>query len=63
VSNPRRTSGAGSFPRTNSQVFGVTKIEVFEFGVKYLNFGATYLSFGGIYLNFVIICLNVGAIC
>jgi len=43
-----QTGGAGSFPRTNREVFGGTKIQVFEFGVKYLDFGATYLSFGAI---------------
>ena len=40
----------------------MTKIQILEFGVKYLNFVATYLSFGAIYLNFFTIYLNFGAI-
>ena len=36
---------AGSFPCTKREVFGGTKIHVFEFGDIYLNFGAIYLSF------------------
>ena len=51
-----------SFPRTKREVFGGTKIQVFEFGVKYLNFGATYLSFGATYLSFGTIYLNLGAV-
>jgi len=47
-----RTGGAGIFPHTNREVFGGTKIQVFELGVQNLNFGATYLSFGAIYLTF-----------
>jgi len=47
-----QNGGAGSFPRTKREVFGGTKIHLFEFGVKYLNFGATYLSFDAVYLNF-----------
>jgi len=57
-----QSGGAGSFPRTKREVFGGTKIQVFEFGVEYLNFGATYLSFGAIYLNCVTIYLNSGSI-
>jgi len=57
-----QTGGAGSFPRTKREVFGGTKIQLFEFGVKYFNFGATHLSFGAIYLNFVTIYLNLGSI-
>jgi len=57
-----KTGGAGNFPRTKRELFGSTKIQIFEFVVKYLNFGATYLSFGAIYLNFVTIYLNFGAI-
>jgi len=57
-----QTGGAGCFPRTKREVFGGTKIHVFEFGVKYLNLGATYLSFGAVCLNFGAIYLNVGAI-
>ena len=57
-----QTGGAGSFPRTKREVFGGTKIQVFEVGIKYLNFGATHLSFGATYLNFVNIYLNFGAI-
>ena len=53
---------AWSFPRTKREVFGGTKIQVFECGVKYLNFGATYLSFGAMYLNFVTVYLNFGTI-
>jgi len=45
-----QTGSAGSFPRTKQEVFGGTKIHLFEFGVKYLNFGATYVNFGAIYL-------------
>jgi len=40
----------------------MTKIQVFEVGVKYLNIGATYLSFGAIYLNFVTTYWNFSAI-
>ena len=58
MSNRRRRE----LSSTKREVFGGTKIQVFEFGVKYLNFGATYLSFGATYLNFFIICLNFGAI-
>ena len=54
--------GAGSFHRTQREVFGGTKIQEFEFVVKYWNFVATYLSFGALYLNIVIIYLNFGAI-
>jgi len=57
-----QTGGAGSFPHTKREVFGGTKIQVFEFGVICLNFGATYLSFGAIYLTFGAIYLNFGAI-
>jgi len=42
-----QTGGAGSFPR-RKLFFGGTKIQVFEFGVKYLNFGTTLLSFGDV---------------
>jgi len=55
-----QTGGAGSFPHTNRDVFGGTKIQALEIGVKYLNFGATYLSFGAIYLNFGAMYLNFG---
>ena len=58
MSNRRRRE----LSSTKREVFGGTKIQVFEFGVKYLNFGATYLSFGDTYLNFVIVCLNFGSI-
>jgi len=47
-----QTGEARSFPSTEREVFGCTKILLFEFGVKSLNFGATYLSFGAIYLIF-----------
>ena len=57
-----QTGGAGSFAHTNREVFGGTNIQVFEFGVKYLNFGATYLSFGAVYLTFGATYLNFGAI-
>jgi len=40
------------FPRTKREVFGGTKIQLFEFGVKYLNFSAIYLNVGAIYLSF-----------
>ena len=56
-----QTGGAGSFPRVEREVFGGTKIQEFEFGVKYLNFGATYLSFGAICLTFGAIYLTLGA--
>jgi len=58
------TGGAGSFPRIKREVFGGTKIQVFEFGVENLNFSVTYLSFGAnfvtVYLNFSAIYLNFG---
>jgi len=58
------TGGAGSFPRIKREVFGGTKIQVFEFGVEHLNFSVTYLSFGAnfvtVYLNFSAIYLNFG---
>jgi len=57
-----QTGEAGSFPDTNREVLGGTKIHLFEFGVKYLNFGATYLIFGAIYLNLGAIYLNLVAI-
>jgi len=60
-----QTGGAGSsynFLFTKREVFGGTKIQFFEFGVKYLNFGATYLSFGATYLSFGTIYLNLGAV-
>ena len=44
-----RKGCAESLPRTKREVFGVSKIQVFEFGVKYLNFGATYLSLGALW--------------
>jgi len=34
----------GSFHCTKREVFGGTKIYLFEFGVHYLSAGATYLS-------------------
>jgi len=50
-----------SFPRTEREVFGGTKIQEFEFGVKNLSFGAIYLSFVTTYLNFGAIYLNFGS--
>ena len=32
--------------------FNGTKIQLFEFGIKYLKFGATYLRLGAIFLDF-----------
>jgi len=46
------------FSSYKAEVFGGTKIYLFEFGFKYLNFGATSLSFGAIYLSFGAIYLR-----
>ena len=57
----RQTGEAGSFPRTKREVFGVSKIYLFESRVKYLKFRATYMSFGAICLNFGAIYFNFSA--
>ena len=57
-----QTGSTGSRPRTKREVFSGTKIQVFKFGVKYLNFGAAYLSLGATYLNYVTVFWNFGAI-
>jgi len=44
ISRGCQSGGAGSFTGTKREVFVGTKIQEFEFGVKYLNFGATYLT-------------------
>jgi len=56
-----QAGGDGSFPRTEREVFGGTKVQLYKFAVKYLNFGATYLIFGATYLSFGAIYSNFGA--
>jgi len=46
-----QAGGVGSFPRTKREVFSGTKIDWFEFGVKYLDFGPLSRNFYPFYLK------------